>query len=81
MHTKFYDYSAFVSPVFVHDSSSEGPLKQVQRKPFALIRPHELNSLFIVSKFPILHEGGRSFFTIHYKTVSLNLLITIETIR
>ena len=38
--------------------SGEGPLQQVQRKPFALIRPHKLDSLFIVSMFPILHEVG-----------------------
>ena len=34
------------------------------------LKPHKLNSLFIVSNFPILHEGGRSYFIIHCKTNS-----------
>ena len=31
------------------------------------IRPHKLNSLFIISKFLDFHEAGMSFFIIHYK--------------
>ena len=54
------------------------------RLKIALIRPCKLNSLFIVTRFLNLHEGGRSIFNIQYNYDQKNTLasygwLTINT--